>query len=99
MKQCTHLDRIRIETANKHVCEDCIKTGDTWVHLRLCLECGHVGCCDSSKNKHATKHFQHTKHPLMRSIEPGEAWVWCYVDQFEPGELLPRGFMPFQDRA
>ena len=67
--------------------EDCIKSGDSWVHLRLCLECGHVGCCDSSKNKHATKHFHRTKHPLIRSIEPGEAWIWCYVDELSPGEI------------
>ena len=85
MEQCTHLDQIRIKTTDKDVCEECIKMGDTWVHLRLCLECGNVACCDSSKNKHATKHFHHSKHPLIRSIEPGEAWVWCYVDEFEPG--------------
>ena len=66
--------------------EECVKTGDTWVHLRMCLICGHAACCDSSKNKHATKHFHHTKHPLMRSIEPGETWVWCYVDEIEAGE-------------
>jgi len=87
MPQCTHLDQIRITSTEKHVREECVKTGDTWVHLRLCLECGRVGCCDSSKNKHATKHFHHTKHPLMRSIEPGETWVWCYVDVVSPGEL------------
>ena len=70
---CSHLKQIKFTTTNKkHVCEDCIKIGDTWVHLRLCLECGHIGCCDSSKNKHATKHFHATKHPLIRSIEPGE---------------------------
>ena len=62
-------------------CEDCVKTGDTWVHLRECLVCGHVGCCDSSKNKHATKHFHGSKHPVMRSVEPGEHWGWCYVDE------------------
>lgn len=84
---CAHLDQIKIETADKHVCEDCIKTGDNWVHLRLCLTCGHVGCCDSSKNKHATKHFHQTSHPLVRSIEPGESWVWCYVDGMSPGEI------------
>ncbi|MEP6694623.1 MAG: UBP-type zinc finger domain-containing protein, partial [Chloroflexota bacterium] len=61
-------------------CEECLKTGDTWVHLRLCLSCGHVGCCDDSKNKHATKHFHATKHPVIRSFEPGEAWRYCYVD-------------------
>lgn len=84
---CTHLDDIKVTQTAKHVCEDCIKTHDTWVHLRLCLECGHVGCCDSSKNKHATKHFYANKHPLIRSIEPGETWVWCYVDELSPGEL------------
>lgn len=85
--QCTHLDQIAITEPSKHVCEDCIKTGDSWVHLRMCLECGHVGCCDSSKNKHATKHFHASKHPLIRSIEPGERWIWCYVDQAVAGEL------------
>jgi len=94
MTKCSHLDQIKLTTTQKNFCEDCIKTGDTWVHLRMCLECGHVGCCDSSKNTHATKHFHRSKHPLMRSIEPGEEWVWCYVDQFAPGELHPEGFMP-----
>ena len=79
--QCTHLDQIRITSTEEHVCEDCVKTGDTWVHLRLCVECGHVGCCDSSKNKHATKHFRKTRHPIMRSNEPGENWGWCYIDE------------------
>ena len=55
--------------------------GDTWVHLRLCLSCGHVGCCDSSKNKHATKHFGQTNHPLMQSLQPGESWIWCFIDE------------------
>ncbi len=86
-ENCTHLDQIKINKTNQHVCEDCVKTGDTWVHLRLCLTCGHVGCCDSSKNKHATKHFQATSHPLIRSIEPGERWMWCYVDEVYPGEI------------
>jgi len=84
---CSHLDQVKITTTNKHVCEECVLTGDTWVHLRLCLICGHVGCCDSSKNKHATKHFHGGGHPLIRSIEPGERWMWCYVDQVTPGEL------------
>ena len=79
--QCTHLDQVQVTSTDKYVCEDCIKTGDDWVHLRLCLSCGHVGCCDSSKNKHATKHFRSTAHPLVRSIEPGEDWAWCYLDQ------------------
>ena len=79
-QNCSHLNTIKVRHSDKHVCEECIKTGDTWVHLRLCLECGHVGCCDSSKNKHATKHFKASKHPLIRSNEPGEDWMWCYVD-------------------
>jgi uncharacterized UBP type Zn finger protein len=84
---CTHLKQPpKISSTATHVCEDCIKTGDTWVHLRLCMECGHVGCCDSSKNKHATRHFHSTKHPVIRSIEPGETWTWCYVDE-EMGDL------------
>jgi uncharacterized UBP type Zn finger protein len=62
-------------------CEECVRLGDTWVHLRQCLVCGHVGCCDSSKNKHATRHFHTTTHPVMRSVEPGETWGWCYVDE------------------
>ena len=84
---CSHLDEIKFKNTQTHVCEECVKLGDRWVHLRLCMVCGKVGCCDSSKNKHATKHFRSTKHPLMRSIEPGESWVWCYVDQVYPGEL------------
>lgn len=62
-------------------CEECLATGGRWVHLRLCLECGHVGCCDSSPGKHATKHFHKTQHPVIASYEPGEGWVWCYVDE------------------
>jgi uncharacterized UBP type Zn finger protein len=87
-QECTHLDQIKIKQTDMRVCEDCVKIGDTWVHLRLCLTCGHVGCCDSSKNKHATKHFHKAKHPLIRSIESGETWMWCYVDEIEPGELV-----------
>jgi uncharacterized UBP type Zn finger protein len=84
---CTHLDEIKLKTTRKHECEECVKMGDTWVHLRLCLICGHVGCCDSSKNRHATKHFHASSHPLIRSIESGERWVWCYVDEVFPGEI------------
>jgi len=62
-------------------CEECLRTGDTWVHLRRCLHCGHIGCCDASKNKHATKHFHATKHPVIQSFQPGEDWKWCYVDE------------------
>jgi uncharacterized UBP type Zn finger protein len=81
MSICTHLDTIHDVTPSAQGCEDCLKTGDTWVHLRLCLECGHVGCCDSSKNKHATKHFHATGHPIIQSFQPGEDWRWCYIDE------------------
>jgi uncharacterized UBP type Zn finger protein len=86
-RECTHTDQIKVTKVSKHVCEDCIKTGDQWLHLRMCLICGHVACCDSSPNQHASKHHTHTKHPLIRSAEPGETWVWCYVDEIAPGEL------------
>ena len=85
--ECGHLDQIKITRVTKEICEDCVKTGSEWMHLRMCLTCGHVACCDQSPNKHATAHFNQTKHPLMRSAEPGENWTWCYVDEFEPGEL------------
>jgi uncharacterized UBP type Zn finger protein len=91
MQQCTHLDEVRVTQTAVHVCQECVKTGDDWVHLRMCLTCGHVACCDSSKNRHATKHFRGTHHPLVRSIEPGERWVWCYVDEVMAGEIGGRG--------
>lgn len=80
-QQCTHLDHIHDVKPSANGCEDCLKIGGQWVHLRMCRECGHVGCCDSSPNKHATKHFHTTNHPVMQSHEPGEDWYWCYVDQ------------------
>ena len=86
-KKCKHLDQIKFKTTDKRVCEECVKMGDRWVHLRLCMICGNVGCCDSSKNKHATRHFHQSTHPLVRSIEPGEAWIWCYVDEMIVGEV------------
>lgn len=78
---CTHLESVQTDQRNSRGCEECLKMGDGWVHLRLCRQCGHVGCCDDSKNKHATKHFHATQHPIMTSIEPGEDWSWCYVDR------------------
>ncbi len=78
---CKHLNQIRNIKAHTKGCEECLKTGDSWVPLRLCLVCGHVGCCDSSKNKHATKHFHATQHPIIATLQPGEAWRWCYVDE------------------
>ncbi len=78
---CEHVDQIREVTPSAEGCEECLALGDSWVHLRMCLICGHVGCCDNSKNKHATKHFHATGHPVIRSHEPGEDWRWCYIDQ------------------
>ncbi len=78
---CTHLDQKLDATAHTEGCEECLVSGDSWVQLRLCLTCGHVGCCDSSKNKHATAHFHETQHPTIRSFQPGETWRWCYVDE------------------
>jgi uncharacterized UBP type Zn finger protein len=80
-QRCTHLDHVRTETPRTPTgCEECLEAGSRWVHLRLCLECGHVGCCDDSPNKHATKHFHAMQHPVMRSFERGEDWGFCYVD-------------------
>ena len=78
---CEHLQTNDDAPARAKGCEECLKLGDRWLHLRRCLNCGHVGCCDSSKNKHATKHFHETKHPVIQSFEPGESWRWCYVDE------------------
>ncbi len=78
---CTHLDHVHEVTPGTQGCKECLETGDRWVHLRVCLECGHVGCCDSSPNKHAAGHNHATGHPVMRSIEPGETWGWCYEDE------------------
>lgn len=79
--ECSHLDLIQEVTPSARGCEDCLKTGDGWVHLRICLTCGHVGCCDQSKNKHATQHFHDSGHPLIQSYEPGEDWLWCFEDE------------------
>ncbi len=81
-KECQHLAQIRDVTPSAEGCEECLQTGDTWVHLRLCRICGHVGCCDDSKNKHARKHFEATGHAIIQSIEPGEEWGWCYIHDF-----------------
>jgi uncharacterized UBP type Zn finger protein len=78
---CTHLNEIRKVHPSGTGCKECLEMGDTWVHLRLCLSCGHVGCCDSSKNKHATRHFRESHHPIIQSFQPGEDWRWCYADE------------------
>src|SRR5438045_9726776 len=79
--RCGHLNFVLTDGPNTAGCEECLALGDTWVHLRLCRTCGHVGCCDDSKNKHATKHFHSTRHPIISSLEPGESWSWCYIDE------------------
>ena len=79
--ECTHFDELKPVKRSGNGCVECLASGAHWVHLRECLVCGHVGCCDSSPGKHATKHFHHTKHAVMCSIEPGERWGWCYVDE------------------
>ncbi|HXU81912.1 MAG TPA: UBP-type zinc finger domain-containing protein [Polyangia bacterium] len=83
---CPHLAQMQHVRPHTKGCQECLESGDSWVHLRLCMHCGHVGCCDSSKNKHATKHYHATHHPIVRSLEPGETWGWCYADDvgFDP---------------
>ena len=83
MSTCTHLDRIEIRELPAAVdgCEDCLRSGGRWLHLRICLTCGHVGCCDDSPNRHATAHQQASGHPIIHSLEPGEDWSWCYIDE------------------
>jgi uncharacterized UBP type Zn finger protein len=80
---CQHLDTIEFVElpADLAGCEDCLKIGGSWVHLRMCMSCGHIGCCDSSPNRHATAHFRGSGHPIVRSAEPGEDWSWCYEDE------------------
>jgi hypothetical protein len=89
---CSHLDTITDAPPDSEGCSDCLAIGSTWVHLRRCTRCGHVGCCNSSPNKHAAAHHRATGHPLVQSYEPGEEWLWCYVDElaFElPGDPSP----------
>jgi hypothetical protein len=95
MDSCDHLDTVRNVEPSAAGCEDCLRTGDRWVHLRLCMACGHFGCCDSSTNRHASRHAQRTSHPIVRSFEPGEEWGWCYIDEVmlsfaEPGSPVPQ---------
>jgi uncharacterized UBP type Zn finger protein len=87
---CTHLDHIHVTELPDAVdgCEDCLASGGQWLHLRICLECGHVGCCDSSPSRHATAHARATHHPIIRSLEPGEDWSWCFED--EVGMRIPQ---------
>jgi uncharacterized UBP type Zn finger protein len=80
---CGHLAKTVPAPPRAHGCEECLATGGSWVHLRLCLSCGHVGCCDSSPGRHATGHYQTEGHPVITSLEPGERWAWCYVDEVD----------------
>ncbi|HEX2064041.1 MAG TPA: UBP-type zinc finger domain-containing protein [Acidimicrobiales bacterium] len=77
---CTHLDQVREVDPRAEGCEECLAADGRWVHLRICMSCGHIGCCDSSPGRHATGHHRHTTHPIVRSFEPGEDWWWCYPD-------------------
>jgi hypothetical protein len=83
MAECTHVDQIRLTEVPAEIagCEDCLAIGGRWVHLRMCQTCGHIGCCDSSPNRHARRHVGDSGHPVVRSAEPGEAWSWCFVDE------------------
>jgi uncharacterized UBP type Zn finger protein len=83
MAVCAHLDQIKIVDLPDQIagCQDCLATGGRWVHLRMCMSCGRVGCCDSSPNRHASKHAAELGHPVARSAEPGEEWSWCYLDE------------------
>lgn len=86
MAVCSHIEGLGpIQARTPDGCEDCLAAGDRWVHLRMCLSCGHVGCCDNSKNRHAMKHYHDTAHPVVRSFQPGEDWQWCFVDQIYLG--------------
>ena len=89
MTTCTHLDSVKVMQLPDSVegCEDCLREGSVWLHLRMCLTCGHVGCCDNSPGRHATAHHDRTDHHLIRSLEPGEQWSWCYEDEL--GMLIP----------
>ena len=80
---CTHLDQIAVSELPAEIagCEECLKTGGRWLHLRMCMSCGAIGCCDSSPNRHARRHAGETGHPIIRSAEPGEDWSWCFVDE------------------
>jgi hypothetical protein len=83
MATCTHLDQVQLLELPDEIagCEECLKTGDRWLHLRMCQTCGVILCCDSSPNRHASRHAKASTHPIARSAEPGEDWSWCYVDR------------------
>jgi len=97
MNECTHTSQIHEVTPNANGCEECLQTGDTWVHLRMCLTCGHFDCCDSSRNKHAIKHFHATNHPIVQSQKPGESWRFCSIRplaRVQQNKCLRAGLVP-----
>ncbi len=87
---CTHLNTVEVTELPASVpgCEDCLRESGVWLHLRICLECGHVGCCDDSPGQHASRHADASSHPIIRSLEPGEEWCWCFIDEL--GMLIPQ---------
>ena len=91
MPVCERLDTIRPVPPSDDGCHECLRTGQRWVHLRMCQSCGHVGCCDNSPGRHATGHYRRSRHPLIRSFEPGEEWLWCYPEElfFELADAPP----------
>ena len=101
MKRCSHTDQIEVTQlpAESAGCEECLAAGGVWLHLRICLTCGHVGCCDDSPNKHATAHARATEHPIIRSLEPGETWAWCFVEDVALDLPSVRGHTRIPSRA
>ena len=85
MAVCSHLDQIQVSELPGSIegCEECLKIGSSWLHLRMCMSCGEIGCCDSSPNRHASRHAREASHPIVRSAEPGEDWGWCFVDEVD----------------
>lgn len=82
LKECSHVESMqKVTPSNLEVCADCVSLGDDWLHLRVCLICGYVGCCDLAKNHHMKNHYEETGHPLIQSFQPGEDWIWCYEDE------------------
>ncbi|MDR6847086.1 putative UBP type Zn finger protein [Sphingomonas sp. BE270] len=97
MTSCRHSITINEVTPSARGCEECLKIGSVWLHLRLCRSCGHVGCCDQSPHRHARAHFNATQHPIIEGYDPPEGWGWCYVDQEEidlPDQTPQRGPIP-----
>jgi uncharacterized UBP type Zn finger protein len=88
-KKCDHLKEGPAPATQTEGCQECLASGQKWLHLRICRTCGHVGCCDSSPGQHATRHFHETKHPTMQSFESGETWGWCYIHEQMIGPFPP----------